>query len=175
MTRAEKSATVEVLKEKFSNTEFFYVTDASTLSVGKVNKLRAMLFESGIEMQVVKNTLAIKALQALPAEKNYSAIFDSLKGPSAILFTSVANSPARVLRAFRGAAERPILKAAYIDTAIYKGDDQLKTLATLKSKEELLGDLLGLLMSPMSNVMGALQSGGQTVMGLLKALEEKGE
>lgn len=176
MTKAEKIATVEALKEKFSNTDFFYVTDASTLTVEKTNELRRKLFDQGIEMQVVKNTLAIKALQALPEEKNYSPLFDHLKGPSAIMFTSVANSPARVIKDYRGKdGERPILKAAYIDSSVYEGDDQLGVLSSLKSKEELLGDLLGLLQAPIQNVMGALNSGGNTLSGLLKALEEKGE
>ena len=173
MTRTEKVAAVEALKEKFSNSEFFYVTDASTLTVEQVNKLRAMLFEKGIQMQVVKNTLARKALEALPEENNYSELFDALKGPTAILFTEVANAPARVIKDFRGKDERPILKAAYIDSAIYKGDNQLGTLSDLKSKEELLGDLLGLLQSPIQNVMGALNSGGNTLSGLLKALEQR--
>jgi len=173
MTRTEKVAAVEALKEKFSNSEFFYVTDASTLTVEQVNKLRAMLFEKGIQMQVVKNTLARKALEALPEENNYGELFDALKGPTAILFTEVANAPARVIKDFRGKDERPILKAAYIDSAIYKGDNQLGTLSDLKSKEELLGDLLGLLQSPIQNVMGALNSGGNTLSGLLKALEQR--
>lgn len=174
MTRTEKVAAVEVLKEKFSNSDFFYVTDASTLTVEQVNKLRSMLFEKGIEMQVVKNTLARKALESLPEENNYGELFDSLKGPTAIMFTEVANAPARVIKEFRGKdAERPILKAAYIDTAVYQGDDQLAALSDLKSKEELLGDLLGLLQSPIQNVMGALKSGGNTLSGLLKALEER--
>ena len=172
MTRTEKVAAVEVLKEKFSNTEFFYLTDASALSVEKINNLRAELFKKGIEMQVVKNTLARKALEALPNASNYEGLFDALKGPTAIMFTSVANAPARVIKEFRGKEERPFIKAAYIDTAIYQGD-QVKVLADLKSKEELLGDLLGLLQSPIQSVMGALQSGGNNIMGLLKALEEK--
>ncbi|RME94317.1 MAG: 50S ribosomal protein L10 [Bacteroidetes bacterium] len=173
MTRTEKQHTVEVLKEKFSNSEYFYVTDASTLTVEEINKLRAMLFEKGIEMRVVKNTLARKAMEALPEDRNYGELFDALKGPTAILFSTVANAPAKVIKEYRGDNERPILKAAYIDTAVYLGDDQLKMLADLKGKDELLGDILGLLMAPISNVMGALNSGGNTLTGLLKALEER--
>jgi large subunit ribosomal protein L10 len=173
MTRTEKQNTVEVLKEKFSNSEYFYVTDASTLTVEEINKLRGMLFEKGIEMRVVKNTLARKAMEGLPEERNYDELFDSLKGPTAILFSTVANAPAKVIKEYRGDGERPILKAAYIDTAVYKGDDQLKTLAELKGKDELLGDILGLLQAPITNVMGALNSGGNTLSGLLKALEER--
>lgn len=173
MTRAEKTAQIEELKEKFSNSEYFYVTDASTLTVEQVNNLRGLLYEKGIQMRVVKNTLMQKALKDLPEEKNFSDLYGALKGPTAILFSEVANAPARVIQEFRKTSEKPVLKAAYIDTAVYHGDDQLDALAKLKSKEELLGDILGLLQSPMTNLMGALSSGGQTVMGLLKALEER--
>ena len=173
MTRTEKEATVELLKEKFSNTEHFYITNASTLTVEQINKLRSMLFEKGIEMRVVKNTLARKALEALPEEKNYAEVFDALKGPTALMFTTVANAPAKVIKEFRGKEDYPILKAAYIDSAVFKGDDQLSTLSDLKSKEELLGELIGLLQSPIKNVMGALQSGSNTIMSLLKTLEER--
>jgi len=173
MTRTEKEATVELLKEKFSNTEHFYITNASTLTVEQINKLRSMLFEKGIEMRVVKNTLARKALEALPEEKNYAEVFDALKGPTALMFTTVANAPAKVIKEFRGKDDYPILKAAYIDSAVFMGDDQLSTLSDLKSKEELLGELIGLLQSPIKNVMSALQSGGNTIMSLLQALEEK--
>lgn len=173
MTKAEKTAAIEELKEKFSTTDFFYVTDASTLTVEQVTKLRRMLFEKGIQMQVVKNTLAIKALEALPEDKNYAGLFEALKGPTALMFTEVANAPARVIKQFRESSERPLLKAAYIDTAIFTGDEQLDTLAKLKSKEELLGEIIGLLQSPMANLLGSLQSGGQTLMGLLKTLEER--
>lgn len=173
MTRAEKTAQIEELKEKFSNSEYFYVTDASTLTVEQVNNLRGLLFEKGIQMRVVKNTLMQKALEDLPEEKNFSELYGALKGPTAILFSEVANAPARVIKEFRKTSERPVLKAAYIDTAVYHGDDQIEALSKLKSKEELLGDILGLLQSPMTNVMGALTSGGSTIMGLLKALEER--
>ena len=173
MTKAEKANVIEELKEKFENNEYFYITDASTLTVAKTTELRRAFFEKGVEMKVVKNTLARKALEALPAENNYSAVFDSLKGPTALLFSPVANAPARVIKEFRKGSDRPILKAAYIQTAVYTGDDQLETLTKLKSKEELLGDLLGLLASPMQNLLGGLNSGGNNIMGLLKALEDR--
>lgn len=176
MTKQEKTAAIEELKEKFSDASFFYLTDSSALTVEQVNALRRAFFEQGIEMKVVKNTLARKALEASPEEKNYAALYDALKGPTALLFTDVANAPAKVLKDFRKTRnlERPILKAAYIDTAIYAGDEKLDELTKLKSKEDLLGDLLTLLNSPMSNLLSQLGSGGQNVMGLLKALEERG-
>ncbi len=176
MTKSEKGLAIEALKEKFEQNEFFYITDASTMSVAKVNELRAKCFEKGIQMQVVKNTLARKALELLPEENNYAAIYDSLKGPTALLFTEVANAPAKVIKEFRGEkGERPILKAAYIGSAVYKGNDQLEKLTKLKSRDEMLGDLLTLLQSPMQNLLGGLQSGGQNVVNLLKALEERAQ
>lgn len=175
MTRAEKNATIEVLKEKFDNNSFFYLTDSSTLTVDQVNKLRRLCFEKGVEMKVVKNTLAIKALEAAPEEKGYADLYPSLKGPTAVLFTETANLPARIIKEFRKDHEKPVLKAAYIDTSVYVGDDQLDALSDLKSKEELIGEIIGLLQSPAKNVVSALQSGGSTIMGLLKALEERAE
>lgn len=173
MTKAEKAAAIEGLKDKFSNVSYFYLTDASTLTVEQVNKFRRLCFEKGIEMKVVKNTLAQKALESFPSDKNYDALYESLKGPTAILFTEAANVPAKVLKEFRRESEKPILKAAYIDTAIYIGDDQIDPLTKLKSKEELIGEVIGLLQSPAKNVISALQSGGQTISGLLKTLEER--
>ena len=176
MTRTDKAAAIQALKERFENNEFFYIADASQLPADKTTELRGKLFEKGISMQVVKNTLAIKALEQLPEEGNYREVFDSLKGSSAILFTEVANAPARVIKEFRGDdGERPILKAAYIASAVYKGDDQLVALTKLKSREEMLADVLTLLQSPMQNLLGALNSGGSKVAGLLKTLEERGE
>jgi large subunit ribosomal protein L10 len=176
MTREEKTAIIEELKVKFENAPYFYITDSSTLSVGKVNKLRGVLFEKGIEMRVVKNTLVQKALESFSDDRNFGALYDSLKGPTALMFTEVANAPARVIKEFRGKdGVKPAIKAAYIDSAVFLGDDQLEALATLKSKEELLGEIIGLLQSPARNVISALKSGGSTIMGLLKTLEERGE
>lgn len=177
MTKQEKTAVVEELKEKFSNSSFFYIADSSAMTVEQINTLRRSFFEKGIEMKVVKNTLAIKALESASEDKNYAAVYNSLKGPSALLFTDVANAPAKIIKDFRKSnrSEKPIVKAAYIDTAVYIGDDQLEALTQLKSKEDLLGDLLTLLNSPMSNLLSSLGSGGSNVMGLLKALEERGK
>jgi len=175
MTRTEKGTQIEELKEKFSNSSFFYLTDSSTLTVEEVSELRGMLYEKGIEMKVVKNTLAKKALEASADEKGYAPLYDALKGPTAVLFTETANSPARVIEEFRKKHEKPTLKAAYIDTDVFFGDDQLKALAALKSKEELVGEIITLLQSPAKTVISALKSGGSTISGLLKALEQRGE
>lgn len=173
MTKAEKAAAIEGLKDKFSSVSYFYLTDASTLTVEQVNNFRRLCFEKGVEMKVVKNTLAQKALESFPEEMNYDALFESLKGPTAILFTETANMPAKVLKEFRKESEKPILKAAYIESAVFVGDDQIDSLSKLKSKEELLGDVITLLQSPAKTVISSLQSGGQTIVGLLKALEER--
>ena len=177
MNREEKTAAIEELKEKISNSSFFYLADSSAMTVAQVNVLRRQLHEQGMSMTVVKNTLTRKALEAASTDStNYEGLYDSLHGPTAIIFTEVANSPAKIIKAFRKAkdTEKPQLKAAYIDSAIYVGDDQLDTLVNLKSKEDLLGELIGLLNSPMSSLLSQLNSGGQNVMGLLKALEERG-
>ena len=176
MTREEKTAEIEDLKEKFSNSSFFYLADSSALTVAQINVLRGKLHEQGMNMKVVKNTLARKAMEAAATDStNFEGLYDSLHGPTAIIFTEVASSPAKIIKAFRKKSDvdRPQLKAAYIDSAIYIGDDQLDALVNLKSKEDLLGELIGLLNSPMSNLLSQLGSGGQNVMGLLKALENK--
>ena len=175
MTKTEKAAVIEELKQDFSDHDFFYITDASTMTVAQVNDLRRKFFESGVRMKVVKNTLAIKALESLDASKGYDGLYDSLKGPSALLFTKTANVPAKVIKEFRkGGGERPVVKAAYIDSGIFLGDDQVDALSKLKSKEELLGEIVNLLQSPAKNVISALKSGGATIAGLVKALEERG-
>lgn len=173
MTRQEKAAVIEELKQKFESTTCFYVADSSAMTVEQVNKLRRLFFSNGIEMKVVKNTLARKAMEFASTEKNFSAIFDSLKGPTAILFTDTANLPARIIKEFRKENERPLIKAAFIDSDVFVGDENLEMLSNIKSKDDLLGELLTLLGSPMSNLLSALGSGGQNVMGILKTLEER--
>ena len=175
MTREEKTLVIESLKKKFAENDFFYVLNASAMTVGQVNELRSKFYAQNITMQVVKNTLVEKALADAPAEKGYADLLSALKGPTALVFTEVANAPARIVKKFRCKNEKPVLKGAYIDSSVYLGDDQLDILASLKSKEELIGDIVLLLQSPMKNVIGSLQSGGNTIMGLLKALEGRTE
>lgn len=173
MTRAEKTTAIADLKETFENNKFLYLTDASAMTVAEINTLRRKCFESGIQMRVVKNTLAKKALEAMPADAGYDGLFDSLKGPTTIMYSETANLPAKVIKEFRGKEDKPVLKAAYIDTDVFVGDDKLDALAALKSKEDLIGEVVILLQSPIKNVLGSLQSGGSTIAGLLKALEER--
>jgi large subunit ribosomal protein L10 len=175
MTRTDKTAVIEELKTRFSEANNFYLADSSSLTVEEVNKFRSMCFEKGIEMKVVKNTLARIALEQMEEKEKYAELLEILKGPTAVLFTEVANAPAKVIKEFRGDNEIPRIKAAFIDTAIFVGDDKIKELAELKSKEELLGEIIVLLQSPAKNVISALKSGGSTLAGLVKALEERAE
>ena len=173
MNREEKQEVVLALQEKMQEFGNFYIADTSGLSVDKVNNIRRKCFESGIEMTVAKNTLIKKAIEGL--ESDASDIYPVLKGQSAILFSKVGNAPAKLIKGLRKAKEeKPVLKAAYIDTAIFIGDNQLDALVSLKSREELIGDIIGLLQSPAKNVVSALQSGGSTIAGIVKTLQERG-
>ncbi len=138
MTREEKGAAIDELSEDLGNSPFFYLTDASTLSVAKINKLRRMCFEKGITMKVAKNTLIRKALEKEPESKGFSALWESLNGPTTILISENAKAPALLLAEFRKTEARPLLKAAYIDTSVYIGDEQLESLVKMKSKEEMV-------------------------------------
>lgn len=173
MKREDKVTAIAELKETFSNNQFFYLADSSAMTVEQINALRRTCFEKGVQVKVVKNTLAIKALQALPEENGYEGLYEALKGPTTVMFAEHANVPAKVIKEFRKKGKKPVLKAAYIDKDIFLGDDQLETLSSLKSKEDLIGEVLLLLESPIKNVMSQLNSGGTTITGLLKALEER--
>ncbi len=176
MTREEKSVVIEELSAKFKDSPYFYIADSSQLTVENINKFRGLCFTKGIEMRVVKNTMIKKALEAAGGEDaGYGDIYSALTGPSSLMFTEVANSPAKVIKEFRKSFDKPVLKAAFIDTAIFLGDDALDQLASLKSKEELLGDIVLLLQSPAKNVISALKSGGSTIAGLVKALQERAQ
>ncbi len=173
MNKTEKGATIEALKDKINESSFFYLADASSMTVAQINSFRRICHEKGIEVKVVKNTLARKAMEALPAYKGYADLYEALHGPTAMLFADAGNAPAKVIKDFRATSERPILKAAYIDSAVFLGDDQLDVLIAIKSKNELIGEIISLLQSPAKNVIGALQSGGHKLAGLVKALEER--
>ena len=172
MNKEEKNDLVLALTEQIKDFGNFYITDTSDLTVAKINDIRRKCFESDITMQVAKNTLIKKAMEA--AGGDFSPMFDVLKGSSSILFSKSATAPAKLIKALRKQGDKPILKAAYIDSAIFVGDNQIDTLIKLKSKEQLIGEIIGLLQSPAKNVVSALQSGGNTIAGLVKTLQERG-
>jgi large subunit ribosomal protein L10 len=171
MKKEEKYQIIESLTEKLKNEEIFYLTDTSDLDVETINKLRRLCFRRNVSLQVVKNTLLKKAMEK--SEKNYEPLYDVLKGATSIMFSSTGNVPARLIKEFRKTSPKPIIKGAYIQEAFFFGDNQLETLSNIKSKEELLGDLIGLLQSPAKNVISALQSGGNILAGVVKTLSEK--
>ena len=173
MTKDQKNEVIEVLKGKFSQYNNFYVTDTESLTVEQVGKLRRACFNKKVEMKVAKNTLIKKALEALDNER-YSGMYDSLHNVTALMFSENPKDPALIISTFRkdSNGERPVLKAAFIDGSVYTGDDQLKTLSTLKSKNDLIGEVIGLLQSPAKNVISALNAGNK-LASLVKALEAK--
>lgn len=174
MKKQDKDVAIGVLREKFDNSTYIYFTDASAMTVEQVNKLRRMCFQKGIEMTVVKNKLARKAMESLGEERGFAPVYKALAGPTAIMLTDTANAPAKLIKEFRGKeGKKPILKAAYIDSDVIFGDESLDMLIALKSKNELIGDVLMLLQSPAKNVISALKSGGSTIAGLVKTLQER--
>ncbi len=175
MTRDEKTAAIAELQEELGNSPFFYLTDSSTLSVAKINKFRRMCYEKGISVKVAKNTLIQKALEAQPESKGYSALYEALVGPTTILISSNPKAPAKLLEEFRKTEERPLLKAAYIDSSVFLGDEQLKALIQLKSKEEMVGEIIALLQSPMKRVVSQITSAGGKIAGIVKTLEERAQ
>jgi large subunit ribosomal protein L10 len=160
MNKEEKYDLVLALTEQMKEFGNFYITDTSNLTVEKVNHIRRQCFESNITMKVAKNSL-IK-------------LYDVLKGSSSILFSKSATAPAKLIKQLRKKGDKPVLKAAYIDASIFVGDNQLDTLINLKSKEQLIGEIIGLLQSPAKNVISALQSGGNILAGVVKTLQERG-
>lgn len=175
MTREEKGAIIEELSAKLANTTYFYITDASGLTVAQINAFRKMCYDKGIEYKVVKNTLISKALEKLNAD--YSSWDNTvLKGASGIMFTNESGKlPATLIKEFRSKDKgtKPVFKGASIDSDLFAGDNNLDLLSTLKSKNELVGEIIGLLQSPAKNVIGALQGGGNKLGGILKTLSER--
>jgi len=172
MNKEEKHELVASLAEQMKEFGNFYITDTSDLTVAKINNIRRQCFESDITMQVAKNSLIKKAMDVVGGD--FSQMHDVLKGSSSILFSKSSTAPAKLIKKLRKKGEKPILKAAYIDASIFIGDNQLDTLINLKSKEQLIGEIIGLLQSPAKNVISALQSGGNILAGLVKTLQERG-
>ena len=176
MTREEKYEVVEQLTEKLKGTEYFYIVDAGGMTVEQINAFRRMCFEKGIEYQVAKNTLIKKALDNLGADFTPFVEKKVLKGFSGIMFgTDSANAPAKLLKEFhkKTAKAKPELKGASISFGLFTGAESLDALATLKSKNELLGEVIAALQAPAQNVIAALQSGGNNLAGILKTLGDK--
>jgi large subunit ribosomal protein L10 len=173
MTKDQKNEVIEVLKDKFSQYNNFYITNTESLSVDQVSKLRRICFDKKVEMKVAKNTLIKKALENMDNQR-FSGVFDSLHGVTALLFSESAKEPAMIISSFRtdSKLEKPVLKAAFIDGDVFVGDDQLAALKDLKSKQDLIGEIIGLLQSPAKNIISGLNAGGK-LASLLKTLEDR--
>ncbi len=157
MTKDQKNEVIEVLKGKFSQYNNFYITDTESLTVAQVSKLRRNCFDKQVEMKVAKNTLIRKALESLDAEK-YAGVYESLNNVTALMFSDNPKEPALIISSFRKASngDKPVLKAAFINGDVYTGDNTLKALTQIKTKNELIGEVIGLLQSPAKRVLAAL-------------------
>jgi len=171
MTREEKSIAIQDLTAQLADTGVVYIADISGLNAQATSNLRRAAFRAGIKLEVVKNTLLEKAMEA--SENDYGDLPSILKGNTSIFISETGNAPAKLIKEFRKKSDKPILKGAYINEAVYIGDEQLDALVALKSKEEVIGDIIGLLQSPAKNVISALKSGGSTIAGLVKTLSER--
>jgi len=171
MTREEKSQVIEVLTTKLTEGNIIYLADISGLNALDTSNLRRACFKANIKLAVVKNSLLEKAMEK--SDKDFGELPEVLKGNTSLMFSDTGNAPAKVIKEFRKKSDKPVLKGAYVEEAIYVGDDQLDALVNIKSKEELIGDIITLLQSPAKNVVSALQSGGNKLSGILKTLSEK--
>jgi large subunit ribosomal protein L10 len=172
MNKDQKAQYIEDLAQDLSKANIFYLADTAALTVETINQLRRRCFQQGIELRVVKNTLLAKAMEKVEG-RNYDNLASVLSGPTSIMFAEVGNAPAKLIKDFRKKNDKPILKGAYIDEAVFIGDNQLDALESLKSREELIGDIIGLLQSPAKNVISGLTGGGSKIAGILKTLEER--
>lgn len=171
MRREEKEAIIENIVEHVSANNHFYLTDIGGLNAEDTSDLRRLCHKNEVKLVVVKNTLLQKALEK--SEGEYTELFDTLKGPTAVMFTDQGNAPAKLITEFRKGKDKPILKGAYVEESIYLGDDQLEALVAVKSRDELIGDIVMLLQSPAKSVISGLQTGGNILHGVLETLAEK--
>jgi large subunit ribosomal protein L10 len=172
MTKEEKAKYVDELAIDLANNNVIYLTDTAELTVEAVNSLRRKAFNANVSMRVVKNTLLEKAMDRTE-DKDFGDLKGTLKGATSIMFAEIGNAPAKLIKDVRKKSDKPILKGAWINESVYVGDDQLQTLADIKSKEEMLGELIGLLQSPAKNVISGLKGAGGKIAGILKTLEER--
>ena len=171
MTRAEKAAVIEDLTGQLAENSTIYLADISGLDALSTSDLRRACFKANISLSVVKNTLLAKAMEA--SDKDFGELPEVLKGNTSLMFAEVGNAPAKLIQNFRRKSDKPLLKGAYIATAVYVGDDKLDALVNIKSKEEVIADIIALLQSPAKNVISGLKSGGGKLAGILKTLSEK--
>ena len=171
MTREEKSQVIQDLTAQLTEGSIIYLADISGLDALSTSNLRRACFKANVKLAVVKNTLLAKAMEK--SDKNFENLSETLKGSTSLMIAETGNAPAKVIKEFRKTSDRPILKGAYVEEAVYIGDDQLDTLVNIKSKEEVIGEIIGLLQSPAKNVISALKSGGSTLSGIIKTLSEK--
>ncbi len=171
MTKEEKSRVIETLTAELSESSNIYLADISGLNSTATTALRRACFKANIKLAVVKNTLLEKAMTA--SDKDFGALPSTLKGNTSIMYSDTGNGPAKVIKTFRKNNERPLLKGAFIEEAVYIGDELLDTLVSIKSKDELLGDIITLLQSPAKNVVSALKSSGGKLAGIVKTLSER--
>jgi large subunit ribosomal protein L10 len=173
MKKEEKGHIIDALADKFNQYKNVYVTDIASLNAQKTSELRRLLFKNDIMLEVAKNTLVKKAIEK--SGRDFGALVDTLKGNTAIMFSEDMKAPAKAIKEFRKKTTIPALKGACIDQDVFIGDNQLEALITLKSKNDLIGEIIGLLQSPAQNVISALQSGGNTIAGVVKTLSERPE
>jgi len=171
MTREEKSQVIEELTLQLADNANIYLADISGLNAGSTSDLRRICFKSNVKLAVIKNTLLAKAMEA--SDKDFGDLPKVLKGNTSVMYSETGNAPAKIIKAFRKKSDRPLLKGAFIEQAIYIGDEQLDALVDIKSKEEMIGEIIGLLQSPAKNVVSALKSSGGKLAGILKTLSEK--
>lgn len=171
MKKSEKNTIIGSLTEQINSSSHFYLTDIESLDAARTSDLRRLCNKQQVKLVVVKNTLLRKAMEA--SNKEASELYGVLKGNTSVMFCENANVPAKLIKDFKKKNKMPILKGAYVQESVYVGENQLDALISIKSKKELLGDVIGLLQSPIKNVLGGLQSGGQTIHGVLKTLSEK--
>lgn len=174
MTREEKGQMIKELVTILDGAKTIYLADIAGLDAVESTELRRTCFNNDVTIRVVKNKLLKKAMEQVEG-KDFENLPDTLVGNTSLMISETASAPAKVIKEFRKKSEKPILKGAWIDQSVYIGDDQVAVLASLKSKEELIGDVITLLQSPAKNVISALQSGGQTISGIVKTLSEKSE
>ena len=171
MTREEKDQLIDSLAETLKSSNTVYIADISNLNSENTTRLRSLCFKRNITLQVVKNTLLKKAMEK--SEKNFEGLFPILNGPTSVMLSDAGNVPAKLIKEFRKTSDRPILKGAYVEEMVFVGDDQLDFLIALKTKNEMIGEIVAILQSPVKNVISGLQSGGHKISGILKTLSEK--